>query len=122
MAINTTWSILDMDRTTSSGGVFLVRWACKAKSDGTPSYDYSQSSKLETTPDPSASDYIAYTDLTENDVLTWVYASLVTTDEEDVTETPAEAKARVELRCSTKVQAQIDTASANSTGMPWAAE
>ena len=115
MAITTTWSVSDMRHTDADGGVFLVYWSCVAASDGTPSYTATEGGKLRCDPDPSSSDYIPYADLTEADVLNWVYASLVEGDE-----TPAEAKARVEANRTEKVQGQIDRANSQSDGMPWA--
>jgi hypothetical protein len=117
MAITTTWSVNDMTHKDSDGGVFLVYWSLTAQSDGTPSYSAQEGGKLRCTADPSASDYIAYADLTEADVLGWVYDSLIVDDE-----TAAEAKARIEAERTAKVQGQIDRAAANSTGVPWAAE
>jgi len=117
MAITTTWSVKDMTHKDSDGGVFLVYWSLIAQSDGTPSYSAQEGGKLQCTPDPSASDYIAYADLKESDVLGWVYSSLIVDDE-----TAAEAKARIEAERTAKVQGQIDRAAANSSGVPWAAE
>jgi hypothetical protein len=101
----------------SDGGVFLVYWSMVAASDGTPSYTASEGGKLRTTPDASAPDFIPYADLTEADVLGWVYNSLITGDE-----TAAEAKARVEADRTAKVQKQIDAAATTASGTPWAAE
>jgi hypothetical protein len=117
MAITNTWSVTNMQRTDADGGVFLVYWSMVAASDGTPSYTASEGGKLRTTPDASAPDFIPYADLTEADVLGWVYNSLITGDE-----TAAEAKARVEADRTAKVQKQIDAAATTATGMPWAAE
>ena len=117
MAITTTWSVNNMTHKDSDGGVFLVYWSLIAQSDGTPSYSAQEGGKLQCTPDPSASDYIAYADLKESDVLGWVYSSLIVDDE-----TAAEAKARIEANRTAKVQGQIDRAAANSSGVPWAAE
>ena len=111
MAITTTWNIDKMVRKDSDGGVFLVYWSIVA-TDGT--YSASGGDKLRCTADPSASDYIAYEDLKESDVLGWVYDSLRTGDE-----TAAEAKKRIEDERTAKVQGQIDRAAANSTGLPW---
>ena len=111
MAITTTWSVNDMTHKDSDGGVFLVYWSLIA-TDGT--YSAQDGGKLRCTADPSASDYIAYADLTEADVLGWVYSSLIVDDE-----TAAEAKARTEAKNTAKVQDQIDRASANSSGLPW---
>jgi hypothetical protein len=117
MAITTTWSVTNMQRTDADGAVFLIYWSMVAASDGTPSYSASEGGKLRTTPDASAPDFIPYADLTEADVLGWVYNSLITGDE-----TAAEAKARVEADRTAKVQKQIDAAATTATGMPWAAE
>ena len=111
MAITTTWSVNDMTHKDSDGGVFLVYWSLIA-TDGT--YSAKAGDKMRCTADPSASDYIAYADLTEANVLGWVYSSLIVGDE-----TAAEAKARIEAERTAKVQGQIDRAAANSSGVPW---
>ena len=111
MAITTTWSVSDMTHKDSDGGVSLVYWSLIA-TDGT--YSAQEGGKLKCTADPSASDYIAYADLTEANVLGWVYSSLIVGDE-----TAAEAKARIEAERTAKVQGQIDRAAADSTGVPW---
>ena len=116
MAITTTWSVGDMAHKDSDGGVFLVNWSL-ISNDGT--YTAYAGGKLRCTADPSASDYIAYADLTEADVLGWVYSSLIQQKEDESYETAAEAKARIEAERTAKVQGQIDRAAANSTGVPW---
>ena len=114
MAITCTWTVNNMQRTDADGGVFLVYWSCVA-SDGT--YSATEGGKLRCEPDPSAPGYIAYADLTEADVLGWVYNSLIEGDE-----TADEAKARVEANRTAKVQGQIDRAATTASGTPWAAE
>ena len=111
MAITTTWSVSNMTRNDSNGGVTLVYWSCVA-SDGT--YTATEGGKLRCTPDASASDFIAYDSLTEANVLGWVYDSLREGDE-----TADEAKARIETDRTAKVQGQIDRAAAQSDGTPW---
>jgi len=114
MAITSTWSVTDMTHVDADGGVIKAYWSCVAASDTTPSYSASEGGKLLCTYDASASDYIAYADLTEANVLGWVYNSLIVDDE-----TAAEAKARIETERTAKVQGQIDRATANSSGVPW---
>lgn len=114
MAITTSWSIADMKRNNSDGGVILVYWSLIAQSDGTPSYSATNSGKLSLTYNASDPNFIAYDDLTEDDVLGWVYNSLIEGDE-----TATEAKTRIETERTAKVQAQIDRASSQSTGVPW---
>ncbi len=114
MAITNTWSVTDMQHTDATGGVFLVYWSMVA-SDGT--YSASEGGKLRCEPDPSSPDFTPYADLTEAQVLGWVYNSLIEGDE-----TAAEAKARVEANRTAKVQGQIDRAATTASGTPWAAE
>ena len=114
MAITNTWSVTNMQRTDADGAVFLIYWSMVAASDGTPSYTASEGGKLRCEPDASSPTFIPYADLTEADVLGWVYASLVEGDE-----TAAEAKARVEADRDAKVQKQIDAAATTASGVPW---
>ena len=114
MAITNTWSVTNMKHTDADGGVFLVYWSMVAKSDGTPSYAASEGGKLRCEYDASSEGFIPYADLTETDVLGWVYNSLIQGDE-----TSAEAKARVEADRDAKVQKQIDAATTTASGVPW---
>ena len=114
MAITNTWSVSNMVHQDSDGGVITVYWSMVAQNDSGPE-SATEGGKLRLTPDPSSSDYIPYADLTEADVLGWVYNSLIEGDE-----TADEAKARVEADRDAKVQGQIDRAAAQSEGMPWA--
>jgi len=103
-----------MTHNDADGGVILVYWSCVAQDD-TYTYSATEGGKLRCEPDPSSSTYIPYADLTEADVLGWVYNSLIEGDE-----TADEAKARVEANRTAKVQGQIDRANSQSDGMPWA--
>ena len=86
-----------------------------ATSDTTPSYSASEGGKTTSVQyDASAAGYIAYADLTEADVLGWVYTSLIEGDE-----TAAEAKARIEANRTARVQGQIDRAATQAAGVPW---
>ena len=114
MAITNTWSVTDMQRTDSDGYVFLVYWSMVAASDGTPSYTASEGGKLRCEGNPSDPGFIPYADLTENEVLGWVYDSLIEGDE-----TPEEAKLRIEANRTAKVQGQIDKAATEESGVPW---
>lgn len=111
MAITTQWSVNNMTHQEADGGVITVYWSCVASSDG---YTATEGGKLRCEPDPSSPDFIPYADLTESDVLGWVYADLAEGEE-----TPEEAKARIEANRTEKVQGQIDRASSQSSGVPW---
>ena len=113
MAITNTWSVSNMVHQDSDGGVITVYWSMVAQNDSGPE-SATEGGKLRLTPDPSSPDYIAYADLTEADVLGWVYNSLIEGDE-----TATEAKERVEADRTAKVQGQIDRAASQSDGVPW---
>ena len=130
MAITNTWSVTDMQHTVADGGVFLVYWSMVSVNvpDQVPGLEEGQyvdgpavtaftateGGKLRCAPDATSPTYTPYADLTENVVLGWVYDSLISGDE-----TAAEAKARIEEDRTSKVQKQIDAATATSSGTPW---
>mgnify|MGYP004453846685 CR=1 FL=1 len=114
MAINTTWSVTDMTRVDADGGVIKVYWTCTALSDGSGSEMAQESGKNIFTYDASSSDFIAYADLKESDVLGWIYDANKVGDE-----TAAEYKARIEAERTAKVQDQIDRNATQATGVPW---
>jgi len=108
MAVTTTWTVNDMRRNVSDGGVFEVRWSCTAINDaGTETA--SAGGKYTCTPDPSAPGFISYDSLTENDVLGWVKADLPN----------GETAAELETRLTDKVNNQITRNAAIALGVPW---
>jgi hypothetical protein len=66
-----TWSISTLEHNTGDGGVTVAHWRVSA-TDG----DYSAGAygTAGFTPDPEAPDFIPYDDLTEADVLAWLFA------------------------------------------------
>ena len=79
MAISYTWNIQTVDRTIASGGINTIHWRCNAV-DG----DYSVGSygAVGCTPDPDASDFIAYASVTEANCISWVQADVGKDDTE----------------------------------------
>ena len=120
MAINTTWSVSDMTHVDADGGVIIAYWSLVAVSDGEGGETATEGGKARFTYDASASGYIPYADLKETDVLGWIYDQNKgpgTGGPED--ETASEYKARIEAERTAKVQAQIDRAATQATGVPW---
>jgi hypothetical protein len=68
-----TWTIAQLDRQTETGGVVTAHWRVEAV-DG----DYSSSAygAAGFTPDPTAPDFKPFEELTEADVLSWVWGSV----------------------------------------------
>jgi hypothetical protein len=86
MAATFEWTVGQLERTLSDGGVIVAHWRCTA-SDG----DYSASSygTAGFAPDASAPGFVAYDALTEADVLAWVWADGV---DRDATEAALQAR------------------------------
>jgi hypothetical protein len=110
MASSVTWSINDMKRNTADGGVFEVRWSATATDDTETDCSAVEAGKYICTPDASASDFVAYDDLTELVVVGWVQDHL---NDGDDTVTA------IETRLNGKVDAQVAKKTAEANGMPW---
>jgi hypothetical protein len=95
-----TWTIANLERNLSDGGVTVAHWRV-TEVDG----DYSASSygTVGFTPDASDPSFVAYDNLTESDVLGWVWAEV------DLAATEAALTADIE--------AQKNPVTAD--GMPW---
>lgn len=98
-----TWTIAQLERTLPEGGVFVAHWRVSA-TDG--DYTASAYGTARFTPDPEAEGFIPYEDLTEADVLAWVWAS------EDYD------KDQIEDNLAAQINAQKNPVTA--AGIPWA--
>ena len=67
------WTIANLERNTSDGGVTIAHWRVTAE-DG--EYTASSYGTVGFTPDADADGFIAFDNLTEADVLGWVYAEV----------------------------------------------
>ena len=114
MAITTTWSVNNMTRVDADGGVITAYWQLLAASDGEGGETATEGGKQRFEYDASSSDFIAYADLKESDVLGWIWEACKVGDE-----TAEEFKARIESERTAKVQAQIDRKAAQASGVPW---
>ncbi len=73
-----TWTIENLERNVADGGVTVAHWRVtetETVGEGDDAVTYSASSygTVGFTPDADADGFIAYDDLTEADVLGWVY-------------------------------------------------
>jgi len=114
MAINTTWTVSNMTHVDADGGVILAYWSLVAASDAGGGESATEGGKNRFTYDASSSDFIAYKDLKESDVLGWIWEANKEGDE-----TAAEYKARIEAERTAKVEAQITRNATEATGVPW---
>jgi hypothetical protein len=95
-----TWTIANLERNLSDGGVTVAHWRV-TEVDG----DYSASSygTVGFTPDASDPSFVAYDNLTESDVLGWVWAEV--------------DQAATEAALTADIEAQKNPVTAD--GMPW---
>jgi len=95
-----TWTIANLERNLADGGVTVAHWRV-TEVDG----DYSASSygTVGFTPDASDPSFVAYDNLTESDVLGWVWAEV--------------DQAATEAALTADIEAQKNPVSAD--GMPW---
>jgi hypothetical protein len=95
-----TWTIANLERNLSDGGVILAHWRV-TEVDG----DYSASSygTVGFTPDATDPSFVPYDNLTEADVLGWVWAEV--------------DQAATEAALTANIEAQKNPVTAD--GMPW---
>ena len=102
MAIEYNWTIANLERQTDTGGVIVCHWRVSAQ-DG--EYTASAYGSEGFTPDPESPDFVPFDQLTEADVLGWLWA------QEDFD------KAETENRLAQQIEDQ--KAPATVAGVPW---
>ena len=100
MATNYNWTIAQLERQTDTGGVVTAHWRVSAQ-DG--EYTASAYGTAGFTPDPTAPDFIPFANLTEADVLAWVWGSV--------------DKDGMEANLASQIEDQ--KAPKTETGLPW---
>jgi hypothetical protein len=72
-----TWTISQLDRNTADGAVYTAHWQVSSVDGDYDAYVYGTAGF---TPDPISPNFIPYDELTEAEVLYWVWASGVDKD------------------------------------------
>ena len=93
MSATMTWTIPTCEHVIADGGINIAHWRCSASEtvgEGDDAVTYSAGSygTVGLTYDASSSDFIAYDDVTEDNVKAWVWANGV---DQDVTEAALQA-------------------------------
>lgn len=101
MAITYNWTIANLEHNVADGGVIVAHWRVSAE-DG--EYTASAYGTAGFTPDPTAAGFVPYADLTEADVLGWVWGSV--------------DKDEMEANLAKQIEGQ--KAPATQSGLPWA--
>ena len=75
------WTVAQLERNIADGGVTVAHWRVSdSETVGENTYSASSYGTCGFVPDPSASDFTPYADLTESQVLGWCWANGVDKD------------------------------------------
>ena len=102
MAITYTWTIPNVERNLSDGGITIIHWRCTGVDGDNSASSYGTTGH---TPDASASDFIAYDSVTEANCIAWAQADV--------------GKDDTEAAIAAKIEA--DKNPTTGSGQPWAA-
>ena len=102
------WTIAQLERNTTDNGVIVAHWRVTAEEtvgtgDDAVIYTASSYGTCGFSPDPASPSFVPYEDLTEADVLAWVYESV----DKDATEAALTANIEEQKNPVTE------------TGLPW---
>ena len=102
------WTIAQLERNTTDNGVIVAHWRVTAEEtvgteDDAITYTASSYGTCGFSPDPTSPSFVPYEDLTEADVLAWVYESV----DKDATEAALTANIEEQKNPVTE------------TGLPW---
>ena len=108
MAITYTWAIPTVENTIATGGINTIHWRCSASEtvgtgDDAVKHSASNYGSVGCTPDPSASDFIAYDSVTEANCIAWAQADVGKDDTE----------------AALAAQIAVLKAPTQATGVPW---
>lgn len=99
-----TWYIKTMERNVSDGGVTVAHWRVRdSETVGDNTYAAQSYGSCSFIPDPSAADFVAYSDLTESTVLGWVHSEV--------------NKDEIEASLTAQISEQKNPTQSN--GIPW---
>lgn len=105
MAATFNWTISTLERELSDGGVIVAHWRCTATDGELGDFSASSYGTAGFNADPEAEGFVPYEELTEADVLGWVWQSV----DKDATEAALQAKIDGDMNPTT------------GTGVPWGA-
>ena len=99
-----TWTIANLERNVADGGVTVAHWrVTESETVGEDTFTASAYGTVGFTPDADADGFVAYDDLTEDDVMAWVWADV----DQDATEAALTAKI------------EADKNPVSASGVPW---
>jgi len=88
-----TWTISTLERELADGGVIVAHWRCTASETvGEDTFSASSYGTAGFTYDASSPDFVPYDELTEADVLAWVWAEGFKDETEDALQAKIDAE------------------------------
>jgi hypothetical protein len=96
------WTIAQIERQTETGGVITAHWRVSAEDDGFTAGSYGSAGF---TPDPESEDFIPFEELTETNILEWLWAQ------------EGFDKDEIEAGLVTQIEAQKNPSTVS--GLPW---
>tara|TARA_R100000951_G_scaffold40742_1_gene34547 strand:+ start:3251 stop:3619 length:369 start_codon:yes stop_codon:yes gene_type:complete len=107
MAVTISWYINQMVHVNADGGVVKASWSCVGKNDSGPETSGQQGDTVFEY-NASSPDFTPYADLTQDQVLQWVWGAMDTGTKDQI-------QTMVTQRVNDKIQANAT----ESTGLPW---
>ena len=107
MAVTISWHIDQMVHVNADGGVVKASWSCVGKNDSGPERSGQQGQTVFEY-DASSPDFTPYADLTQDQVLQWVWGAMDTG-----------TKDQIQTMVTQKVNDKIQANATESTGLPW---
>lgn len=101
MSVTHNWTISTLERNLSDGGVIVAHWRCTSTDDTYTASSYGTCGFTYDSSDPS---FVPYDNLTESEVLSWVWADGVD-------------KTQIETSNADKINAQANPTTGD--GVPW---
>lgn len=93
MEIECSWQIFTCEHDIATGGINAINWRCTASGTvGETTYTAIEDGRLFLTSDPSAADFVAYADVTEEMAMGWVWGQINQADTEAALATDIEAQ------------------------------
>jgi hypothetical protein len=118
MTATITWTISQLDRSAADGAVTTAHWRVTAKDGALTSTIYGA---IGFTPDPSSEGFVPYPQLTEADVLSWVWDAFAAQKEQVEEEQKDTVMTKDEIEAGLLRHIELQKAPATVSGTPWQA-
>lgn len=116
MTTTITWRIVQLDRNSADGGVNTAHWRAEAVDGQLSSSLYGA---IGFTPDPTAAGFTPYEQLTEAQVLEWVWRALAAQKADAEEDQQGAYMTKEEIEDGLTRHIELQKAPATASGTPW---